>query len=394
MVEFKQPVDRIAVATWNSRKRGTRFGSDVQRRADAILAGRRKSRRKKYKFFNRGCVTVFNNKSLTLCGELPLNDRLRAKKRRRRRRRKALALKSAGESHFDTPTLPKNFLNGGVSGTARLPKVEDCNLEVQNWVITCEIEAPMQPAAARFTRFSINLHHVAIKLRHIGMQYNPERFHAGIMRFRNPNAAVLVFSGSAVVCTGAKTQARAELLVSTTISNIGSLPEYRGLRMKPDSWNVRNVVGSATMPFTINLDRLYNANQSYCGYDPNIFPGLTFRLINPWARAILIFNSGKCVITGAQSDTDLPKALKLCIPYIWAAREGISAEQAAIDAPKKTSEELVRDQILNDADIASAGGSTAFNLEFAFQDKVLQIDTYHRSPDTAATYVDITPEPG
>ena len=395
---FKHPTNRTPTNQWGKRLYGETIYADLSgigARADLILSRRRKSRKKKYKFFNRGCVTVYNNKSLTSRGELPPEDRKRAK--RRRRKRKILALKRKQEKREQLEAMGELHLSAfigaerGVAGVDRPPVVGECSLEVQNWVITCEIEAPMHPAAAQFTRFSINLHHIAIALRHKGMQYNPERFHAGITRFRDPNGAVLVFSGCAVVCTGAKTQARAELLVATTISNIGSISEYRGLRMKPDTWLVRNVVGSATMPFNINLERLYNANQSYCGYDPNIFPGLTFRLINPWARAILIFNSGKCVITGAQSDTNLPKALKLCIPYIWAAREGISVEQAAFDAPKKTSEELVRDQLLQDADITSRDSRALVDSEVrscVFQDEILFEDPYHQQPETVAAYMD------
>jgi transcription initiation factor TFIID TATA-box-binding protein len=227
--------------------------------------------------------------------------------------------------------------------------VDECSLEVQNWVITCDIEVPLHPSAAKLTRFSLDLHNVAIKLRHLGMQYNPERFHAVIRRFRNPSAAVLVFEGGAVVCTGAKTQERAELLVSSTIRDIARLPQYRALRMRQGSWNVRNVVGSATMVFGIDLQRLYDANSQYSAYEPDIFPGATFRLSNPWARAILLFESGNLVITGAQSDEGLGKALELCIPFIWAARKGISREQYLSEMPTKTPEELVREQLYRDA---------------------------------------------
>jgi len=234
------------------------------------------------------------------------------------------------------------------------PDIDECSLEVQNWVITCDVECPLHPSAAKLTRFSLDLHQVAIRLRHLGMQYNPERFHAIIRRFRNPSAAVLVFEGGAVVCTGAKTQERAELLVSSTIRDIASLREYSTLRMRQGSWNVRNVVGSATMPFEIDLQLLYDANAQYSAYEPDVFPGATFRLSNPWARAILLFESGNLVITGAQSDKGLAQALELCMPFIWSARKGISKEQYLKEQPKKTAEQLVREQLCRDASVTDS----------------------------------------
>lgn len=341
--------------------------NEFEQHLNLLLERRRKRRRKKYKFFNRGCITVYNNKYLTCTGDLPERDKKRA--RRRRKFRKQLAQKrklvkvmkernKLGKSVMPTSELinhKKETLSPSSSPATHgfrnsPPTVEDCNLEVQNWVITCDIETPLHPSAARFTRFSLDLHDVAIKLRHLGMQYNPERFHAVIRRFKNPSAAVLAFEGGAIVCTGAKTQERAELLVTTTIKEIAKvIPIYKNLKMKPGSWIVRNVVGSATMPFEVNLQRLYDANSQYSAYEPEIFPGATFRLSNPWARAILVFESGNLVITGAQSDKNLSKALSLCLPYIWAARKGISAEQSAKDMPKASVEEQIRKQIEDDA---------------------------------------------
>ena len=262
-----------------------------------------------------------------------------------------------------------------------VPCVSDCNLIPQNWVITCSTEliddaresnrllpssetktpwfkssryrpapyvripsgpvdfhqrrvstsiskpvggiytAPVAPNER--TNFAINLLQAAVRMRHLGVQYNQVRFHALILKFRRPSAAVLVFSAGRVVCTGAKTQPRAVYLLNLMVQLLRE-NGYPGLRIKPDSWSVENIVASARMPSKINVKALYEANQQYCTYDPEIFPGVPFR--KPSTRqgnkaiTVLVFSTGNLVITGAKSEEELDYSLQECIPDIWAAR--------------------------------------------------------------------------
>jgi len=202
---------------------------------------------------------------------------------------------------------------------------------------------PVDPAQR--TNFAINLQEAAVRMRHLGVQYNPVRIHALIMKFRRPSAAVLVFSAGRIVCTGAKTQARAVFLLNVMTRMLRE-HGYPGLRIKPGSWAVQNVVASARVPARINIRRLYEANRQYCTYDPDIFPGVPFRkplskrfrsdprlygrARPPLAGAkgapakskitILVFDTGSLVITGAKSEFGLRAALEDCLDDIWAAR--------------------------------------------------------------------------
>ena len=46
------------------------------------------------------------------------------------------------------------------------------------------------------------------------------------------------------------------------------------------------------------------AHRDFCTYEPELFPGLIYRMIVP-KITFLIFASGKIVITGAQKEEDI-----------------------------------------------------------------------------------------
>jgi transcription initiation factor TFIID TATA-box-binding protein len=74
------------------------------------------------------------------------------------------------------------------------------------------------------------------------------------------------------------------------------------------SVNIENVVASATLKQTIDLNSVVKAFPNV-EYKPEQFPGLVFRLKKP-KTATLIFNSGKMVCTGAKSERQAKKAVR------------------------------------------------------------------------------------
>jgi transcription initiation factor TFIID TATA-box-binding protein len=73
------------------------------------------------------------------------------------------------------------------------------------------------------------------------------------------------------------------------------------------SIRIENVVGTATFNQRIDLNAVVKGNPGV-EYRPKQFPGLVFRLKRP-KTAILIFNSGKMVCTGAKSEKKAKKAI-------------------------------------------------------------------------------------
>ena len=77
------------------------------------------------------------------------------------------------------------------------------------------------------------------------------------------------------------------------------------------SIQIQNVVASATLNQKFDLKAIVRGNPTV-EYRPKTFPGLVFRLKRP-KTAILIFNSGKMVCTGAKSEKEAKRAVKKAV---------------------------------------------------------------------------------
>lgn len=47
------------------------------------------------------------------------------------------------------------------------------------------------------------------------------------------------------------------------------------------SSQIQNMTGSCDAAFPIRLESMVCINQKFCSYEPEIFPGLVFRMFNP-----------------------------------------------------------------------------------------------------------------
>lgn len=62
-------------------------------------------------------------------------------------------------------------------------------------------------------------------------------------------------------------------------------------------FKIQNMVGSCDVKFPIRLEPLVLSHQQFASYEPELFPGLIYRMIKP-RIVLLIFVSGKVVLTG------------------------------------------------------------------------------------------------
>ena len=69
------------------------------------------------------------------------------------------------------------------------------------------------------------------------------------------------------------------------------------------------------MQIPIGLEGLASEHYKFCRYDPELFPGLIYRLTKP-KLVMLIFNSGKIVFTGAKTREHLLEAFNLIEPVL------------------------------------------------------------------------------
>jgi len=136
-----------------------------------------------------------------------------------------------------------------------------------------------------------------------GVEYRPEVFPGLVYRLKKPKTAILIFSSGKMVCTGAKSKRQAKKAVMKVVDHL----KRNGIVIvgKPDI-QVQNIVASAGLGGTIDLEKAaYSLKRSM--YEPEQFPALIYRMEEPKV-VILIFSTGKLVITGAKKEEEIYRA--------------------------------------------------------------------------------------
>jgi transcription initiation factor TFIID TATA-box-binding protein len=67
--------------------------------------------------------------------------------------------------------------------------------------------------------------------------------------------------------------------------------------------------------FPIRLEGLAYSHGVYSSYEPELFPGLIYRMVKPKV-GLLIFVSGKIVLTGAKVREEIYQAFNLILPVL------------------------------------------------------------------------------
>lgn len=139
----------------------------------------------------------------------------------------------------------------------------------------------------------IDLNELVIKIPFC--EFNKRKFAAASLRLKTPRSTCLIFSSGNLVVTGSRSEAEA-LLASRRYCHILAKFLDRTVRMR--RFQIQNIVASVELPWAMDLVAIANVYQTYCSYEPEVFPGLIFRLQD--VVVLLIFRSGRIVITGAK----------------------------------------------------------------------------------------------
>ena len=142
-------------------------------------------------------------------------------------------------------------------------------------------------------------------------EYNPKRFAAVIMRIRDPKTTALLFASGKMVVTGAKSEELAKLAARKYARIVQKL----GFQAKFVDFKVQNIVASCDVRFPIRLEGLAYAHGSFSSYEPELFPGLIYRMVKP-KIVLLIFVSGKVVLTGARQREEIYQAFDMIYPVL------------------------------------------------------------------------------
>ncbi len=140
-----------------------------------------------------------------------------------------------------------------------------------------------------------------------GVDYNPKRFPGLVYRSKDPKITVLIFGSGKIVCTGANSIADLESGVRKVFGELASVGvDTQG---EPDIM-VQNIVASADLKTVLNLSSVaIGLGLENIEYEPEIFPGLVYRIDQPKV-VLLIFGSGKIVITGCKKPQDTEAAVE------------------------------------------------------------------------------------
>lgn len=172
--------------------------------------------------------------------------------------------------------------------------IQKTSLRVQNIVATTSLGKPIP--LTKLARTQNNT------------EYYPEQFPGLVLRVKSPKSAVLVFSSGNLVCTGTKSVAQVKLVISSVIKQLRRINIK--ITDKPRI-NVQNIVasGSINMPLNLNFLALELENTEY---EPEQFPGLVYKLVEPTAT-FLLFSNGKLVCTGTKNKQQLEESMKQLI---------------------------------------------------------------------------------
>ena len=137
------------------------------------------------------------------------------------------------------------------------------------------------------------------------------------MRLREPRATALVFASGKLVITGTKSSHNSSLAtkkIAYILERVGFQPaSFINFKMQ-------NIVGTVDVGFPIRLEGVAFGHPTFSSYEPELFPGLIYRLVQPRV-VFLIFVSGKVVITGARTEEQLVEGLKKVYPILLEFRK-------------------------------------------------------------------------
>lgn len=193
--------------------------------------------------------------------------------------------------YLGTPTQPRTPADFGVGPP-----------QLQNIVSTVNLDT------------KLDLKKIALHARNA--EYNPKRFAAVIMRIREPRTTALIFSSGKMVCTGAKSENESKLAARKYARVVQKL----GFPAKFIDFKIQNMVGSVDVKFPIRLEGLVLTHSQFSSYEPELFPGLIYRMVKP-RIVLLIFVSGKVVLTGAKVREEIEEAFNNIYPILKGFRK-------------------------------------------------------------------------
>jgi transcription initiation factor TFIID TATA-box-binding protein len=142
-----------------------------------------------------------------------------------------------------------------------------------------------------------------------GAVYNKKKFPGLVYRVKDPKAAFLIFTSGKIVCTGSKNVDDVRTVITNLAQTLKSIG-FEEIDLEPEI-HVQNIVASADLKTDLNLNAVaLGLGLENIEYEPEQFPGLVYRIKQPKV-VVLIFSSGKLVITGGKSPEECEEGAQI-----------------------------------------------------------------------------------
>ncbi|RJS68867.1 TATA-box-binding protein [ANME-2 cluster archaeon] len=152
-----------------------------------------------------------------------------------------------------------------------------------------------------------DLQHISSSLENA--DYDKNKFPGLVYRIKDPKTAFLVFSSGKANCTGAKSIEDVDVAIKMLSEDLRGL----GYTINRISYTIQNIVAGASIDTELDLDAIaIGLGFENVEYEPEVFPGLVYRIRDPKV-VVLIFRSGKLVITGAKT----PEECEFAKMHVW-----------------------------------------------------------------------------
>ena len=170
--------------------------------------------------------------------------------------------------------------------------LKDLDLRIENVVATASLEQKIDlPSIMKVFR---------------NVEYRPRRFPGLVFRMKKPKTATLIFTTGNMVCTGAKS---AKMAISAVRKVVRELRKEGFIIKRRPKIKIVNIVGTANVGGKVDLEAAA-AIMDNIMYEPEQFPGLIYRIQEPKV-VMLIFSSGKTVITGGKTREQVEEAVEM-----------------------------------------------------------------------------------
>mmetsp|Transcript_40613 Transcript_40613/g.65296 ORF Transcript_40613/g.65296 Transcript_40613/m.65296 type:complete len:245 (+) Transcript_40613:55-789(+) len=143
-------------------------------------------------------------------------------------------------------------------------------------------------------------------------EYNPKRYPGLILRSRQPRSVASIFA-SGKVTLQTRTTGEAKQAARKVAKLVQKITGNDSVRCS--DFEITNILGSGSVPFRVRLENLASEHHKYASYEPDLFPGLVYRVESPKC-VLLVFASGRVVLTGARTEDALMKGFDLLYPVL------------------------------------------------------------------------------